>query len=69
MAAEAAAVVVVFVVVLSLRIRHSDIDGLASFRNGEYKPVMNLIRTLKYGRQTKQEVSVPLPLLCFYHQR
>jgi hypothetical protein len=45
-------------------------DGLASFRNGEYKPVMNLIRTLKYGRQTKQEVSAPplLPSFCFHHE-
>lgn len=36
--------------------RSAEVDGMASLRNGDYKPVMNLIRTLKYGYQTKREV-------------
>lgn len=36
--------------------RHNDVDGLGSPRNGDYKLIMDLVRTLKYGYQTKREV-------------
>ncbi len=46
--------------------RQKEGDGLAPYRQGEYKPVINLIQTLRYGQETKQEVPLPpylLPLL------
>ncbi|KAL6070801.1 Paladin [Balamuthia mandrillaris] len=42
--------------------RHEDIDGNQQFRDGDYKIVMNLVRTLRYGIETKLQTDLAIDL-------